>query len=74
MRHVATKLPILNPYLSVGSSDGWFVLNVENRGSPIYEVHISTSPFPIRDSRDSATKTIIHLSQLGVSDSPKDLS
>lgn len=74
MQHTITELPHLKASLSVASSDGWFVLNVENMGAPIYEVNVSVSPFLIRDSRDSKTKLSMHLPQLGVTGSQNDLS
>lgn len=74
MQHAAAELPLLKASLSVGPSEGWFVLNVANIGAPIYEVFVSSSPFPIRDSRDSTTKLSIHLPQLGVNGCQNDLS
>jgi len=74
MQRTIAELPHLKASLSIGPSDGWFVLNVENMGAPIYEVNVSASSFPIRDSRDSTTKLSIHLPQLGVSESHNDLA
>ena len=73
MQHAATELPLFKASLSVGPCEGWFVLNVANMGAPIYEVNVSSSPFPIRDSRDSTTKLSIHLPQLGVNGCQNDL-
>lgn len=74
MQNAAAELPLLKASLSVGPSEGWFILNIVNMGAPIYEVNVSSSPFPIRDSRDSTTKLSIHLPQLGANGCQNDLS